>query len=64
VNVYYIKEVILMTPGEIGIIIALIEAVGKYGAPLVSSAITALGKDNITAEDIQNLKITKEPEEF
>lgn len=53
-----------MTPGEIAIIIALIDAVGKYGAPVVSSALAALGKDNITAEDIQNLKITKEPEEF
>ncbi len=58
------KEVILMTGGEIGIILALIEAAAKYGIPLVQSAIAALDKDTITAEDIQNLKITMEPEEF
>ncbi len=46
------------------IIIALIDAIGKYGAPAVSSAITALNKDEITEADILNLKITKEPEEF
>ncbi len=53
-----------MNAALVPIIIALIEAVGKYGAPVVSSAIAALNKDNITTEDIQNLKITKEPEEF
>lgn len=46
------------------IIIALIEAVGKYGPQAVISAITALNKEEITVEDIQALKITKEPEEF
>jgi hypothetical protein len=53
-----------MTPAEIAIVIALIEAAGKYGVPLVQSGIAALNKDIITADDIQNLKITKEPEEF
>ena len=46
------------------IIITLIEAIGKYGTPVVASAITALNKDEITEADILSLKITKEPEDF
>jgi hypothetical protein len=45
-------------------IIAILELAAKYGIPFVQSAITALGKNYITDEDIEALKITKEPEEF
>lgn len=53
-----------MNAALVPIILALIEAAAKYGPGVVSSAIAALGKDEITVEDIQALKITKEPEEF
>lgn len=53
-----------METALVPIVLALIEAAGKYGVPVVVSAIAALQKDTITVEDIQNLKITKEPEEF
>lgn len=49
---------------SIEIITAIIDAIEKYGIPLVKGAILALKKDTITLEDIQNLKIVKEPEEF
>ena len=45
-------------------IIAIASKVIEFGAPAVRSAIEALSKDDITIEDIQNLKIKKEPEEF
>lgn len=53
-----------MNPALIPIILALIEAAAKYGPGVVASAIAALGKDEITVEDIEGLKITKEPEDF
>ena len=53
-----------MNPGTISIILALIEAVGKYGPSAVQAGIAALNKDEITLEDIRDLKITKEPEEY
>lgn len=49
---------------ETAIILALLDAAIKYGIPAVTSAIVALNKDEITLEDIEGLKITKEPEEF
>lgn len=45
-------------------VIGLAAKVIEFGAPAVESAIKALNKDDITVEDIQNLKITKDPEEF
>jgi hypothetical protein len=53
-----------MSPAMLAIILAVIEACGKYGVPLVTGAIAALNKTEITEADILNLKITKEPEEF
>jgi hypothetical protein len=53
-----------MNAATLTIILAVIEACGKYGVPLVTGAIAALNKDVITEEDILSLKITKEPEEF
>jgi hypothetical protein len=53
-----------MDAATLSIIIAIVGAVIQYGVPAVQSAIAALGKDEITIEDIQNLKITKEPGEF
>ncbi len=53
-----------MNAALVPIILALIEATVKYGPGVVNSAIIALGKDEITLEDIKGLKITKEPEEF
>ncbi len=46
------------------IILKLFGLCFQYGVPLVQSAINALGKDQITCEDIDKLIITKEPEEF
>ena len=53
-----------MNAALVPVVIALIEAAAKYGPGLINSAISALGKDEITVEDIQGLKITKNPEEF
>ena len=53
-----------MSPAMVAIIIAIIDAIGKYGVPAVQSAIAALNKAEVTEEDILSLKITKEPEEF
>jgi len=53
-----------MNPAMVTLVIGIIEVCGKYGPGVVASLITALNKDEITLEDIQGLKITKEPEEF
>jgi len=45
-------------------VITILELAGKYGIPAFQSAVEAFGKDEITLEEIQELKITKEPEEF
>jgi len=45
-------------------IITILGLAAKYGIPAIQSAIEALGKEEITLEDIQGLKITKEPEDF
>lgn len=47
-------------------VIAIVGLVIQYGVPAVQSAVAALNKDpqEITLEDIEGLKITKEPEEF
>jgi len=42
-----------------GVILAL-----QYGVPAVTDAISALNKKEITLEDIENLRITKSPEEY
>lgn len=49
---------------ETALIIALLEKAIIYGPELVKAAIVALGKETITIEDIQALKIVKEPEEY
>jgi hypothetical protein len=46
------------------LILALIEKAIQYGPAAVTAAIEALNKTEITIEDIQGLKITKEPEEY
>ena len=53
-----------MNPGVIAIILALIDAANKFGPDAIQAGIAALNKDEITLEDIQGLKITKEPEEY
>lgn len=53
-----------MDPITITLIVSISALVIKYGPEAVQSAINALNKDNITLEDIQNLKITKEPETY
>jgi len=45
-------------------VITILELAGKYGIPAFQSAVEALGKEEVTLEDIQGLKITKEPEDF
>lgn len=49
---------------ETALVIAIIEKCIQYGPELVMAAINALNKETITIEDIQGLKITKEPEEY
>jgi hypothetical protein len=46
------------------IIIALVALAIEKGPGVASSLIAALNKEEITVEDIEALKITKEPEEF
>lgn len=49
---------------ETALVIAIIEKCIQYGPALVLAAVEALNKTEITLEDIQGLKITKEPEEY
>ena len=49
---------------ETALVIAIIEKCIQYGPELVMAAVKALNKETITIDDIQELKITKEPEEF
>lgn len=49
---------------ETVLVIAIIEKCIQYGPELVMAAIVALNKETISSEDIQNLKIVKEPEEY
>jgi hypothetical protein len=44
--------------------IAIIEACAKYGSDVVKAFFVALNKSEITLEDIEALRISKEPEEF
>ena len=53
-----------MDLATISLIIAIIGKCIEYGAPAVQSLLLALNKDDITLEDIQNLKITKEPGDY
>lgn len=50
---------------DIATILSIIALVVKYGAPYVSEAIVALGKDNITADDIKGLEsLIKPPDQY
>jgi len=49
---------------ETALVIAIIEKCIQYGPELVMAAITALNKETISIEDIQALKIKKDPEEY
>ncbi len=53
-----------MDPVTATLIVALVEKCIQYGPSLVAEAIAALNKDTVTLEDIQAIKITKEPEEY
>jgi len=48
----------------VAVIETILELALKYGIPAVKSAIEAMGKEEITLEDIIALKIKKEPEDF
>lgn len=48
----------------IQLIIALVGLIIEKGPAAAASLIAALQKDDITLEDIEALRITKEPEEF
>lgn len=50
---------------NISLIIAIFEKLMRYGPEAVIEISAAFEKkENITAEDINNLKITKKPEEY
>jgi len=49
---------------ETALVIMIIEKCIQYGPELVMAAITALNKETISIEDIQALKIVKDPEEY
>ncbi len=53
-----------MDPATAQIIFALVALAIEKGPAVASSLIAALNKEEITLEDIEALKITKEPEEF
>ena len=53
-----------MNIATITLIMAIVEKVIQYGSGPVRAGIEALNKGEITLEDIQGLKITKEPEEY
>lgn len=50
---------------EATVIIAILGLVEKYGIPAAMNAIKALGKETITAEDVEKLKtLVKPPESY
>jgi hypothetical protein len=50
---------------NLNIILAILGLVAQYGVPAVTSAINALGKEEVTLEDIEALKsLIKPPEEY
>jgi hypothetical protein len=53
-----------MDPATVSLIIALVGLAAKYGVPFVHGLFEALEKGEITPADIENLKLTKRPEDF
>lgn len=54
-----------MDPATLNIIVAIIGLVNQYGVPAVQAAIAALGKKEITLEDIEKLgELVKVPESY
>lgn len=53
-----------MNQASVTLILKLLNMATKYGLPAVKSAIEAMNKEVITEEDIDNLIIEKDPEDF
>ena len=53
-----------MNPATVSLIIAIVGLVVEKGPAIAQSLVNALNKDEITLEDIEALKIVKEPEEY
>jgi len=53
-----------MDPVTIGLMISIIEKMLVYGPKVVVEISAAFENEDPTAEDIRNLKITMEPEEY
>lgn len=53
-----------MVREDVELIIEIVTLLIRYGKPMVESFVNALEKDVITLEDLQNMKITKRPEEY
>jgi len=51
------KEKPSMTAQEVNMVLDILDLALKYGIPFVQSAITNSGKTELTKEDIENLKI-------
>jgi hypothetical protein len=54
-----------MSAATLNLIVMIVGLVVQYGVPAITNAINALGKDEITVEDIEALKsLIKPPEEY
>jgi len=54
-----------MNANTLNLITLIVGLVVQYGVPAVTSAINALGKEEVTLEDIEALKaLIKPPEEY
>lgn len=53
-----------MNKEEVKLVIHLVGIIAKYGVPAVKNFIEYIEKEKITKEDIDNLMLEKNPEDF